>query len=212
MDVVLDNVRGLLNSTVDASTKIPAGYAPSWFERTWLSLFDGRNELLTFTLVAFLMHELVYFGRYLPFWACDHIPALRKYKIQDSRPVTPEMQMRCFRSLMFSHFVIEGPLMLGFLPIAQLAGIRTTEVPLPGWQEMCTQIAVFFVLEDFWHYWIHRLFHWGPLYRRVHKVHHEFSAPFGMTAEYAHPLETVIFGQGTIGGPILYCQLVGSVH
>ncbi|KAJ1873015.1 C-4 sterol methyl oxidase [Coemansia sp. RSA 990] len=212
LDMVIDNVREMLNSTVSIEEKIPAGYTPTRMESLWLSLFEGRNELLTFTAIAFLMHELVYFGRYVPFWLCDHIPQLRKYKIQENRPTTSDMQMRCLKSLLFSHFVIEGPLMLGFLPVAKLAGIRTTEMPLPGWQEMALQIAVFFVLEDFWHYWIHRLFHWGPLYRKVHKVHHEFSAPFGMTAEYAHPLETVIFGQGTIGGPVLYCYFVGSVH
>ncbi|KAJ1649933.1 C-4 sterol methyl oxidase, partial [Coemansia sp. RSA 25] len=199
-------------TTVDIAQTMPAGYQPNWFERTWLSMFDGRNELLTFTVIAFLMHEMVYFGRYLPFLACDYIPALRKYKIQANKEVTGAMQWKCLKSLLFSHFIIEGPLMLGFLPVAKLAGIRTTEMPLPGWQEMAVQIAVFFVLEDFWHYWIHRLFHWGPLYRSVHKIHHEFSSPFGMTAEYAHPLETIIFGQGTIGGPVLYCRLVGSVH
>ncbi|KAJ2178580.1 C-4 sterol methyl oxidase, partial [Coemansia sp. RSA 518] len=182
LDIVLQNVRGMLNETVSIADKIPAGYTPTWAESLWLSLFDGRNELLTFTALAFLMHEFVYFGRYLPFLVCDYIPALQKYKIQDNKPVTREMKWRCLRSLMFSHFIIEGPLMLGFLPIAKLAGIRTTEMPLPGWTEMAMQIAVFFVLEDFWHYWIHRLFHWGPLYRRVHKIHHEFSAPFGMTA------------------------------
>ncbi|KAJ2495441.1 C-4 sterol methyl oxidase [Coemansia sp. RSA 2052] len=206
------SVREMLSTTVDIAQTMPAGYQPNWFERTWLSMFDGRNELLTFTVIAFLMHEMVYFGRYLPFLACDYIPALRKYKIQANKEVTGAMQWKCLKSLLFSHFIIEGPLMLGFLPVAKLAGIRTTEMPLPGWQEMAVQIAVFFVLEDFWHYWIHRLFHWGPLYRSVHKIHHEFSSPFGMTAEYAHPLETIIFGQGTIGGPVLYCRLVGSVH
>ncbi|KAJ1934142.1 C-4 sterol methyl oxidase, partial [Linderina pennispora] len=182
IDLVLDNVRGMLNTTVDIATKVPEGYRLNWFESWWLSLFDGRNELLTFTLIAFTMHELVYFGRYLPFLLCDYIPAMHKYKIQDNKEVTSAMKLKCIKSLLFSHFVIEGPLMLAFLPVAKLAGIRTTEVPLPGWQEMAIQIAVFFVMEDFWHYWIHRLFHWGPLYRGVHKVHHEFSAPFGMAA------------------------------
>ncbi|KAI9502655.1 fatty acid hydroxylase superfamily-domain-containing protein [Coemansia spiralis] len=188
LDVILENAREMLSTTVDVSKTLPPGFEPNWFERTWLSMFDGHNELLTFTVIVFLVHELVYFGRYLPF------------------------MWKCLKSLLFSHFIIEGPLMLFFLPVAKLAGIRTIEMPLPGWQEMVVQIAVFFVLEDFWHYWIHRLFHWGPLYRGVHKVHHEFSSPFGMTAEYAHPLETVIFGQGTIGGPILYCNFIGSVH
>ncbi|KAJ2078905.1 C-4 sterol methyl oxidase [Coemansia sp. RSA 988] len=210
--VVLEHVREMASGIVDVSQKIPVGYTPSFIERTWLSLFDGRNELLTFTAIAFIMHEMVYFGRYLPFLACDYIPALRKYKIQDNKEVTDDMKWKCLRKLLLTHIFIEGPLMLGFLPVAKLAGIRTTELPLPGWQEMAMQIAVFFVLEDLWHYWIHRLFHWGPLYRAVHKVHHEFSAPFGMTAEYAHPLETVLFGLGTIGGPVLYCVYLGSVH
>ncbi|KAJ1933152.1 C-4 sterol methyl oxidase, partial [Linderina macrospora] len=85
IDLVLDNVRGMLNSTVDIATKVPAGYKLNWFESWWLSLFDGRNELLTFTLIAFTMHEVVYFGRYLPFLLCDYIPAMRKYKIQDNK-------------------------------------------------------------------------------------------------------------------------------
>ncbi|KAJ2800112.1 C-4 sterol methyl oxidase, partial [Coemansia guatemalensis] len=83
--VALEYVREMASGTVDVSQKIPAGYTPSWIERTWLSLFDGRNELLTFTAIAFIMHEMVYFGRYLPFLACDYIPALRKYKIQDNK-------------------------------------------------------------------------------------------------------------------------------
>ncbi|KAJ2817558.1 hypothetical protein FBU31_006183, partial [Coemansia sp. 'formosensis'] len=141
---VIDNVREMLSTTVDVSQIIPQGYEPNWFERTWLSMFDGRNELLTFTVIAFLMHEAVYFGRYLPFLVCDYIPAFRKYKIQGGKEVTAAMQWKCLKSLLFSHFIIEGPLMLGFLPVAKLAGIRTTEVPLPGWAEMAVQIAVFF--------------------------------------------------------------------
>ncbi|KAJ1798844.1 C-4 sterol methyl oxidase [Coemansia sp. RSA 2399] len=212
LDVIIESAKEMLSTTVDVAKTLPPGFEPNWLERAWLSCFDGHNELLTFTVIVFLIHELAYFGRYLPFMVCDYVPALRKYKIQNNKEVTKEMRWKCLKSLMFSHFVIEGPLMLMFLPMAKLAGIRTIEMPLPGWQEMGIQIAVFFVMEDFWHYWIHRLFHWGPLYRGVHKVHHEFSSPFGMTAEYAHPLETIIFGQGTIGGPILYCNFVGSVH
>ncbi|KAJ1922012.1 C-4 sterol methyl oxidase [Mycoemilia scoparia] len=212
MDFIIENVRLMANETVDLSKKIPAGYQPNFAEKWWLSLFEGRNEWVVFTIVAFAMHELVYFGRYVPFLICDYIPALRKYKIQQNKENSPEMLKKCLRSLLFCHFVIEGPLMIGFLPIARFFGIETTQVPFPDIQTMAFQIGVFFVLEDFWHYWIHRTFHYGPLYRYVHKVHHEFSAPFGMTAEYAHPIETIVFGQGTILSPLLYCKFVGTVH
>ncbi|KAJ2693667.1 C-4 sterol methyl oxidase, partial [Coemansia spiralis] len=127
LDVFLASAREMLSSTVDVSQRIPAGYTPNWFEQVWLSMFDGRNELLAFTAIAFLMHELVYFGRYLPFLVCDYIPWMRTYKIQEAKEVTGEMKWKCIKKLMFSHFIIEGPLMLGFLPVAKLAGIRTSE-------------------------------------------------------------------------------------
>ena len=47
------------------------------------------------------------------------------------------------------------------------------------------------VIEDAWHYWIHRLAHDPSIYKYVHKVHHYYQTPFGMTAEYAHPAETI---------------------
>jgi len=28
-------------------------------------------------------------------------------------------------------------------------------------------------LHDAWFYWTHRLLHWQPLYRSVHRIHHE---------------------------------------
>ncbi|RLO13664.1 hypothetical protein DYB28_012005 [Aphanomyces astaci] len=34
-------------------------------------------------------------------------------------------------------------------------------------------------------------------------VHHEYAAPFGIAAEYAHPIETMLLGVGTFLGPLL---------
>lgn len=91
---------------------------------------------------------------------------------------------------------------------------------------MASQIVLFFFIEDFYHCkrfsdrhgpgsryvsdWAHRALHWGPLYKKIHKLHHTYSAPFGLAAEYAHPLEILILGLGTIGGPFLYCVLSGG--
>lgn len=59
-------------------------------------------------------------------------------------------------------------------------------------------------------YWAHRAMHYGPLYKKIHKLHHEFSAPFGLAAEYAHPIEILVLGMGTVGGPLLWCWLSGG--
>ena len=80
----------------------------------------------------------------------------------------------------------------------------STSVPFPPIWKMVYQILIFFLLEDTWHYWNHRLLHWGPMYKHIHKIHHQYSAPFGMAAEYASPIEVMLLGAGTVGPPLLY--------
>lgn len=56
----------------------------------------------------------------------------------------------------------------------------------------------------------HQALHYGPLYRNIHKLHHKYSAPFGLAAEYAHPAETLILAIGTLGGPLGLCYFTGG--
>lgn len=59
---------------IDAVTK--------WLEVHWEAMYVGRNPLLVTGIFAFTMHELVYFGRFVPFLICDFIPYFQKYKLQ----------------------------------------------------------------------------------------------------------------------------------
>src|ERR1700675_4197910 len=56
------------------------------------------------------------------------------------------------------------------------------------------------------------MLHWGPMYKHIHKIHHKYSAPFGLAAEYAHPAEVFILSTGTIIGPLLYGFFRGDLH
>ena len=47
------------------------------------------------------------------------------------------------------------------------------------------------MLEDTWNYFQHRTLHNKRIYKYIHKVHHHFQAPFGLTAEYLHPVENL---------------------
>ena len=66
--------------------------------------------------------------------------------------------------------------------------------------------------EDFYHYFAHRALHYGPLYKKIHKLHHEFSAPFGLAAEYAHPIETLTLGIGFFVGPAILLACGVEMH
>ncbi|KAI8320098.1 hypothetical protein GQ54DRAFT_298883 [Martensiomyces pterosporus] len=208
---LLDQFLAELKATGSMAQSVPAGYTPTWAERTWLSLFEGRSEALTFGLIAFIVHETVYYGRYIPYWICDYIPAMQKYKLQPDRHITDEQWWKCLKSLLISQVFVQLPMMMLFMPAARLVGFDCN-APFPAWPKVLFQICIFFVIEDFYHYWAHRSFHYGILYKRIHKVHHEYTAPFGIVAEYAHPLETAILGQGTIAGPLFFNYFVEQVH
>ncbi|KAH9616346.1 hypothetical protein KSS87_014052 [Heliosperma pusillum] len=83
-----------------------------------------------------------------------------------------------------------------------LIGIRTG-LPLPSGWEVVTQLIVYFIVEDYTNYWIHRMLHgkWG--YEKIHKVHHEYTAPIGFAAPYAHWAEVLILGIPSFLGPAI---------
>ncbi|KAK2814213.1 C-4 sterol methyl oxidase [Arthroderma sp. PD_2] len=167
--------------------------------------------------MSFVMHECVYFGRSLPWMIIDRLPYFNRYKIQSvslaHKIPTLQEQWNCAKLVLLSHFTVELPQICNrlFHPMAQYCGLATT-APFPPLWKMAYQIAIFFVLEDTWHYFSHRAFHWGPLYKSVHKIHHQYSAPFGLAAEYASPIEVMALGFGTVICPILWCALTGDLH
>ena len=84
----------------------------------------------------------------------------------------------------------------------QWIGIRTG-LPLPsGWELFC-QLLVYFVIEDYTDYWLHRMLHGNWAYDKIHKVHHEYEAPIAFSAPYAHWAETLILGLPSFLGPAM---------
>jgi len=181
------------------------------FERLWMSYYQSfDNPVVATGIMSFLIHELVYFGRSLPWMAIDAMPYFNKWKLQETKVPTWEQQWACTKYVLATHFTVELPQIYLFHPMATYFGMETWQVPFPSPLVMAAQITLFFFMEDTWHYWAHRLMHHRRLYKYVHKIHHEYSAPFGLAAEYAHPIEVLVLGTGTVGSPLLYCALNGG--
>ncbi|KAK8090905.1 C-4 sterol methyl oxidase [Apiospora phragmitis] len=181
-------------------------------ERAWAAWYLWmQNDTLATGIMSFVMHEVFYFGRCIPWMIIDRMPFLNKYKIQNQKIPTMKEQWECASLVLLSHFTVELPQIWLFHPIATYFGMDYG-VPFPPLWKMAMHIAIFFVMEDTWHYWLHRALHHGPLYKNIHKLHHTYSAPFGLAAEYASPLEVMLLALGSVGSPILWVSLTGDLH
>ncbi|KAL8207238.1 UNVERIFIED_CONTAM: Methylsterol monooxygenase 1 [Gekko kuhli] len=133
---------------------------------------------------------------------------MQKYKIQQDKPETWERQWKCFKTIVFNQVFIQLPLICGTYYFTEYFNIPYDWDHMPRWFVIVAQCFGCAVIEDTWHYFLHRLLHHKRLYKHIHKVHHEFIAPFGMQAEYAHPLETLILGAGFFIGILVFCNHV----
>lgn len=170
------------------------------------------NDFLATGLLFLIIHEITYFGKSLPWFLIDRFGIWQQYKIQQNKPFNEDEQADCLKEVLIAHAFIESLPIFAFHPICVAVGLHYTAETFPTLREYLTHIAIFFLIEDTWHYWFHRALHYGPLYKHIHKQHHKYSAPFGLTAEYAHPIEVAVTGLGTVGSPVLWAYYFKNVH
>ncbi|CAM0871049.1 unnamed protein product [Alopecurus aequalis] len=128
-------------------------------------------------------------------------------KLQPRARLSPSEFLRCYLDTARVLLITVGMLSLVSFPVVKMVGTRTG-LPLPSAGEVVAQMTVFLLVEDYLGYWIHRLLHtkWG--YDNIHRVHHEFSAPVGYAAPYAHWAEVLILGVPSFTGPaIVPCHI-----
>lgn len=67
---------------------------------------------------------------------------------------------------------------------------QTWSLPSKTEQAMCFLAGL--AWNEFWFYYIHRAMHHPKLYAKLHKKHHEYTAPFAFAAIYCGPMEMVL--------------------
>ena len=158
--------------------------------------------LLTFT--AYFAHNALY-GLLYHF----DLRSFDKYRV-DEKPwhwdTDPDgwkiMFHKTIGLILFNFFGLTFPLMYvnSFLLGTPL---RLDVASLPTGGEMFWQLMFCLVLEDFGFHHAHQLLHTKQFYW-IHKIHHQYHAPIGLSAAYAHPLE-YLFGNivPSMMGPML---------
>ena len=75
---------------------------------------------------------------------------------------------------------------------------------IPSMAKLIFDFVICVLTEEVAFYYSHLLLHNPALYKQIHKTHHEWTAPVGTAALYAHPLEHVVSNMLPIAlGPLL---------
>lgn len=198
-DLLSKNIENVLQYLPDNPFAHPFG-------ALWMQMTGSYTKFQIACWGSLIVHELLYFGICLPAFAFQFLPFMRKFKIQQDKTESYEKQMKCFKLIMFNHFCIQAPLIAGVYIYTEMFQIPYGWEAMPRWYDLAFRVFMCAAIEDTWHYFVHRAMHDKRLYKYVHKVHHYFQSPFGMTAEYAHPVETMVLGMGFFIGLIAFCN------
>lgn len=80
---------------------------------------------------------------------------------------------------------------------------------VPPTLTVLAHLLAYALIQEAAYYYVHRLLHAsGPLYRAVHKVHHQQMAPVAISALYCHPAEHLLANVA----PVLLGPLVMGSH
>lgn len=94
----------------------------------------------------------------------------------------------------FIALVVDGPVLSGLTKALSLQIITLLPEALPvlrGWPWVA-QFALFFIINDFGRYWLHRWYHESDLLWRVHRVHHTVVEMDAFSTFRVHVLEGAI--------------------
>jgi methylsterol monooxygenase len=149
-----------------------------------------------------------------PFVALNHFGIAERYRMQPASgggsPVSSEIYKIALRMvstnwiLVFVAVTLGAPVIKWLFPADAPTAVACTLTRSLG------VIVLWFFLHDFSFYWYHRVLHEVPsLYRRFHKPHHIFTAPFGWMSHATHPVELTLQSVGGMAGPLIWSFAYG---
>ncbi|KAM9989808.1 hypothetical protein ACTFIY_005836 [Dictyostelium cf. discoideum] len=169
-------------------------------EYGWSWILQSYGEFGLF-LIFYISMAILYALSAVVFHLFDKYKLFPKLKLQVTKYPTSQDIKRCINNLVLNYIFVILPLGVVSFPFSKVLGM-SYDLPLPSVWKFLFDIFLCLIGEDFFHYWMHRFFHTPWFYKNIHKEHHYYSAPFGFTASYAHPVEVVFLGIATFA-PVL---------
>jgi len=128
---------------------------------------------------------------------CKRPDVFKPFKLQPSKASpfaawNPVVVRKVVTNLLIGQFCVIVPIAFFYAECTSRGIGFRADLQLPSAAEMFHDYICFVIGNELIFYYGHAAFHSKALYKRVHKIHHEFSAPVALVATYCHPLEMLV--------------------
>jgi len=122
---------------------------------------------------------------------------VRQFKLQPGKKFKQQLLPKVCVNILVGQIFVIIPYAVACAYLGQVTPARLThDAELPSARRMLLELLsmIFFnELTFFYGHWaLHQKVFGVNLYARIHKIHHEFTAPIGLAASYCHPLEMLV--------------------
>jgi methylsterol monooxygenase len=131
---------------------------------------------------------------------------LRNWKSQPNIILDKEKIYRAIRMALFNQFFVNTTFSIFVYVITKSRILHYGIDNYPTIAIILKEFTIFVIVEEIGFYYGHLLMHSSVFYSKIHKIHHEFTAPIGCACIYAHPIEHILCNLlPVIAGPFI-CQ------
>ncbi|XP_071786416.1 fatty acid hydroxylase domain-containing protein 2-like [Asterias amurensis] len=186
------------------------GATGDFWNRHWMKIYNAfGGNIFLLSVVGSQAVTVTFYWLFSGFFLIIDVtgkPAfVLKYKIQDDQnmPVAWPKLKNAIKTVLFNQIFVNVPFSVVFYFVMQWRG-GSVSADLPTFKWVLLEIAVFLIFEEIGFYYNHRLLHHPRFYKHFHKKHHEWTAPIGVTAIYAHPVEHILANMlPSVIGPLI---------